>query len=747
MKKYFITSSVNIDNILSTESISPLSCYAERTFGYNNFNCVKKSTPRDCIVLFDKIPSVHLDNSQVEQYPVVIELNDELFPQIFSLGSHKECELFAYTQTIHISPQDCKFLFFTPQAMRCVQVGLSDSKLNKWGNYFDYVISAPSTVDLEEILSNVEIPIFKETAKCDDNKYNAIKGFLYGFYMGMTKTISPTLAKMQTIQKRVYDIAAATRSNNGILNSLLETELRQLDIEYESLDPTKQEIQKQWNQQLEEFGLNETDVVKWLQCLGIEKNAKQSFCSKNNFVICPKLSANRYSTAVELYAKELKAHIEHLISLERSRIKDTFALSQYVTVNEDVTMVSLQGEDENTSLFNKIMEKIFSQHLFDLDYLRINRLEVATEITKKVKEIYLELGKQWEDSSEQNYFFELRQNISNGDSFDVNSIDHVVLKSLVAFVLKGDDIVDLNTYLTLNAFSEYKYAWSFWGYVQGYVKISKGTLENTLSQPECENLYKQVYHILNKKEYSGDLHFKEFAPISYPTSSIPTSQISNSSKSNWEPIKSAQTLETNTTKNPALYEWKKTLINILQTLDIKDKAKCQGHLMEVLMNINHIMKNEEFIKCLSKDPNWKTRSGDSSAALKKYKAALKAHSNKLIAQETKATQGLFDFAQDNKSLYFYADDGAWNIIKGHIPNFVQEDIYTDLDWFQREFRKPAKSRWKAYQKIDENNNKIVIEKFCSLKSGPDKFGRIQAPYFTEDLREKLRSILLQYYNA
>ena len=78
-----------------------------------------------------------------------------------------------------------------------------------------------------------------------------------------------------------------------------------------------------------------------------------------------------------------------------------------------------------------------------------------------------------------------------------------------------------------------------------------------------------------------------------------------------------------------------------------------------------------------------------------------------------------------------------------MPKYAEKELKSDLEWFQEELRKP-KDRRKFYSKIDVNDNIQTIEQFCHLKE-KDKDGKPQAPYFTKELRGKIKERLLSYY--
>ena len=77
MKYYIALSSLNIDNILSSESISPHSFYEKRDFGYRSFQKIQNITLQNDILLFSQLPYFTIQDADNENYPMVIEIEDD----------------------------------------------------------------------------------------------------------------------------------------------------------------------------------------------------------------------------------------------------------------------------------------------------------------------------------------------------------------------------------------------------------------------------------------------------------------------------------------------------------------------------------------------------------------------------------------------------------------------------------------------------------------------------------------------
>ena len=123
MKKYYIpTSSLNFNNILSTESISPKSFYNKRGFGYSRWFVVDENNIDEVIMLYDTPHEFVRPQSDIEDHPMLIEITrDEEFACLQEGIYYSE-------KTIYLNPWQTKIIFFS-EKVRTTVLSLSDSSL------------------------------------------------------------------------------------------------------------------------------------------------------------------------------------------------------------------------------------------------------------------------------------------------------------------------------------------------------------------------------------------------------------------------------------------------------------------------------------------------------------------------------------------------------------------------------------------------------------------------------------------
>ena len=108
MKTYYIpTSSLNFNNIFSSESISPKGFYSRRNFGYSRWMSIPEN-PFDGVVLLYREPKMFMrPMSDLEDHPMLIEIKtDEEFPLLLE-------GIYYSPHTIYLDPRHTHVYFFS----------------------------------------------------------------------------------------------------------------------------------------------------------------------------------------------------------------------------------------------------------------------------------------------------------------------------------------------------------------------------------------------------------------------------------------------------------------------------------------------------------------------------------------------------------------------------------------------------------------------------------------------------------
>ena len=144
MKYYIPTSSLNLDNILQAECISPLNFYAERMAGYKSFEVISELRGINNIVLFEYPIRFAINDPDRYNYPLLIEVEDE--NQLCGDSLHRESKgVYTYSKTLYLTPTNCRLFFFSEHDYRLITI---NTRSNKSIKYYENYKIFPSTAGL-----------------------------------------------------------------------------------------------------------------------------------------------------------------------------------------------------------------------------------------------------------------------------------------------------------------------------------------------------------------------------------------------------------------------------------------------------------------------------------------------------------------------------------------------------------------------------------------------------------------------
>lgn len=488
--KYLVTSSLNIDNILSSESISPYSFYEKRDFGYRTFFQIPQLAFDNVLVLFSEIPDFKIEDLERENHPLVVQIDDEeQLRNVKGVATMGNCKVFTFCNTIRLTPFNCRLLFFTDKARILSRQNCMDSKLNKLINYYKFETIKPSTLQLEALVSLIDKEVIDKSTVCYyDNDFDRAKGFVYGYYIGCRMGLSPKIAGVLSKQKRIYDIISAKLNNIGTTTGLLDSELKDLDMNLMNNDPAKEKASCLWESIALKHNLSLDNLSAFLNEIGMEYDVKVKFAKNNGITFYTEM--NR-CYGLENYRATLNGYVGSLIYSER---KGCINIVDDIKITEDYNFHLTCTDDEKTRLFNCLIGKVVDMNI---DELRFSRFEKVNFFGKLIREFFVQNGRNFDESSERAYWASLAMNVKKSEPFKLRDCNNIVLQSLAAFILKGEDFDSLVDYLAVNAIPTYKYALAFWGATLGYVGMSRSLLEREIKRTEFEgNFYPQVYKLM-----------------------------------------------------------------------------------------------------------------------------------------------------------------------------------------------------------------------------------------------------------
>lgn len=212
MKLYIPTSTLNFNNILSTESLSPQAFYALRGFGYKRWQTIPENGLAHAVTLYGHPFRFSRPASDVEDHPMWIEIEtDEELPVVtdgIRLSDH----------TLYLSPWRTRFLFLTETDLRTTRSLSQQSAETK--------LTAPYTKQMELLddrnvgqpgkFPKDDMPLNEEALR-RDQRLNRMKGLLYGYYLGALLSEAPDVAnkrrQIQDLRNDFYALWSASGMN------------------------------------------------------------------------------------------------------------------------------------------------------------------------------------------------------------------------------------------------------------------------------------------------------------------------------------------------------------------------------------------------------------------------------------------------------------------------------------------------------------------------------------------------------
>lgn len=483
MKYYILTTHLNVDNIITSESISPYSYYLKRNFGYKSFEKICDNYPNESIVLYKQICNIQINDIERENHPMVIEIEDDK-----QLSDLKEIanNVLLCNKTIRITPWNCKFLFFTQKAMILAKMKCEDSKCNKLHSHFIFDL-----VNQTEI-SNFDISFYDERNSNSDisidniidaeNHLNRKKGLIYGYVLGKILSMKPETAVLLSIQKEIYNYVAALQ-NSSKADFYIE-KIKELDNTYKGKDRNVINLKSLYN---EEFDQNTQEKLKKYNS---EKHLKVNFAKYHKI---PFREESCEFHNLEKYNQEVMYYTENEIKKDKISLKDI----------QTKDLKDLNNSTFGASLFNHLLKKFFLSGDISIEDIRMKKFDKYKEIASEVIS-FMSLKP---EDLEGEYLTGFLKNIFKSEEFDPTKSQNEELKAIVAFLSKGADYEELIKYMEKYAMTNYNYVLGFWGATTGYVDMSRSILRPIISD---KNLFCEFYKKVQEVLFGEKIEFSEF---------------------------------------------------------------------------------------------------------------------------------------------------------------------------------------------------------------------------------------------
>jgi len=483
MKYYIPTSSLNLDNILQAECISPESFYAQRLFGYRYLEQLDQLRPFRQIILFRSPISFTINDPDRYNYPVLIEFEGTNQDQAFvSVGEG----VYLCSHTIQITPSNCRIFFFSESEYNLTVVNTKSNKTIKYFEKYQIYPSCPFPHFCElKIPTNVpsmELGINEEIFT------DKAKGALYAWMLGLKSSVNKELAIKINLAQSLYNILTSLGRNPDSYSRLkpnLDSLIEQFKLVDEIEKLNKQTYDANFEKELGRFGFLKSCLILFLKKWDCWDYLNAKLCNRWNCSFLPDTKDLTSGQDFLILRTEIENRTRKSLAAYQSRIDFTnfskVNISKYSVTISNAPLVS-------------IALKCIIDNKWTCEYLMANRIEAYKVLMGNVV-AYLKnnMGEEiWDNSRERTYINELYAFLYDPSrSFNL-SFYNKELEAISAFLVKGNSYLEIRSYLKINEIEDYTLPLVLWGALSGYMDMNRDYLEGILS----ESVYNKVYGML-----------------------------------------------------------------------------------------------------------------------------------------------------------------------------------------------------------------------------------------------------------
>lgn len=680
-KLYIPTSTLNFNNLMSSESISPASFYLRRGFGYKRFEKVDPNPLDNRIILYREYPVFEIHDNESENYPMVIEIdsrdvNEDVIKEINGIYFAEE--------TIYFNPFTTKFIFRNnPERISTIskaEPSIETKMVPLYNKNNCFVIYNESKfpknfnwgkTELEDSKNDISLHISK------DRRTNKLKGLLYAYLIASNKSISPEIVALKKLAKTLKNaLSAIITSPDGRATYSQEEQLRTL---YKSINERLENIfiLPILKEKSEKYQCDFRSILE-------QENLLEYWLRQNNlskFQIAPFYAPSKEKdVAFNNYIKNFE---NQLLEIEYNQKKQSVSANSLPVIENNRISNIPDQKEFIIKLFNEYLEEAYNS-----DEFIQSRYEFAKSGGKVFKD---ELGEEWNGSPSQQYINGLLKNLNEYSAFDLKSINNPTLESFAAFCQKGESDIDkLEDYLITNEIGDFRIAFSLWGIIFGFANMPK-TLTNELFLKEEDInyitlIYKHIFKQLHGIELDGKFEKTEDRE---------------------PPIETKPEIPINRTKKE---EAKPTSINS-DNQDIRERLKdCKlkpeqlDSICEVYKN-NHYLINEKFFSDIGKIR------GIGGKTIEKIKRALNYAETPTEKITKSESLSLFEDMKPELGKNFYSDSSVWYYIEPLVPEEWREKVKAEIDWIQKVHKENGYKKKGEWVNLTDHSNSSVIKHF------------------------------------
>ena len=657
MKYYIPTSSLNFNNILSTESISPKSFYERRGFGYSRWFTVEENSIEHLTILYDKPHMFERPQSDIEDHPMLIEIDvDDEFSKLAD-------GVFYTERTIYLNPWQTKFIFFAEKD-KTTALSLSDSSLEtKLVRLYQRKIYVHQFEGSYPILQKDSIAPIGDIDGLVEEDYviNKMKGLLYGYYIGANlSSTKENVQKLDALREIQNIFSSVLSSYDKTPSSAQRSRLNELFDYLDGQQPIYADLEKEVGNRL---------LVD--RIFAIFKRHGYVFTSIDRTKLIYGLQDDGENNQSITWINREIARAKSL--MESSKVKLNPDDAEIIVSSKDkVTAPKAIADNLMSNLFVSWVNEVLCSKSFNG---KVNSIKegLSDEITKSAKNV---IGSDWENSPVRTYLNQLRRHV-RGEEFN-QSWDNGVLSSISAVLIKGDEWEQLLNFMQSKGMYDYRIAFALYGVLNGFANMTRDFTDLLLTTESgyLSKVYREMYGQLLEK--------------SIPETTSTSSAIETKKPEIGTVEEGMRTIVLQNPEEKALKEWQNEIRVFAASVIKRDKQKLLNSLEDAFAQNGNNQDYFVFITMLDNFEGWKPGKNGPSTAWTRLQEHYVPDYNQRIGKPAKKQNQSKKPAQQEKGLFDGFVDGLQNVAQTVINAFTGDEDKTNKEEPKQESSSPEK---------------------------------------------------------
>lgn len=701
MKKYYIpTTTLNFNNILSSESVSPKAFYQARSFGYGWWNTIPENPFENSIVLYDEFCSFSRPISDIEDHPLLIEiaLDESVEASLIRIDKHS----FLSDHTIYIDPFSTKIIFFTDKD-KTIALSLSDSSIEtKFVRLYQkkiFVIAPPAStypiVDSKAEKQNLNLAELEK-----DKRINRMKGLLYGYYIGALLSASKEDVKKLNAAREIRDILAAILASFDHKATAQQRErLRNL---YVSIQPEIPFFTKL-------SGLiSDKDLFDAIVSLVRGEYGYIRGEINTDDIITKLLSSSANQDDKNPVIEEINSLVQQIENSIKLKAQPIFIANDQIVVADGMLANVSTLSDTEKVLYKAWINDVLSKDEYSGKTSTFKDV-LSDDVTRKAKEV---CEGEWKGSYPEITLNALRRHV-RGEEFPHNWGDDI-FSSMSALIIRGDDWQKLLQFMQTKEMTDYRFAFSMYGTINGFANLPRDFTDILFNRDSryIAEVYKEFYGQLFSRDVVVTAK-AEGVPVSSVISSQPEEDLPDFENQDIDKVPSGP-CHAMVSSAPVLEGFDKLMADIVS----KSAGAKKDEALYKALFAKHGGLTADFVDAVKSDSSFNKGKGAQQAVrqlLTKLVKPLKAEKTK---QNEAPIQPTSLFADTCLSTGVFLSDFDFLVNCSEFVSLmsaINKKWVEDLRWFI-DAHDPSHMDYRYYKDKPTDNNTLVNQ-FLNLKKG------------------------------